>query len=266
MPGTGRVHGAFLDTLFSLEGQVALVTGAARGLGLEMARALAAAGATVLLGGRDQGRLDPAIQQIVEEGGIAASVAFDMDDATATKGAIDAILSAHGRLDILIANAGVRDRTGFAGLSRESFMGLLGTNLVATADLCHRAAQAMAAGGRGGRVVVIGSMISSMAAAGDPAYLAAKAGLTGLVRALAAEHGPQGVTVNELAPGSFATEYNAALAANPQANATVKARTLVERWGKPEEIAAAALFLASPGAGYVTGHRLIVDGGMSVKA
>lgn len=265
MFGRGGGHAAFLSALFSLEGQVALVTGAARGLGLEMARALAAAGATVLLGGRDPTRLEAAVEQIRQDGGIAAPIAFDLDDAPGTAAALQSIASTDGRLDILVANAGVRNRTGFGGFDRGSFMDLLATNLVASGDICHRAAQAMASAGRGGRIIVLGSMVSSMATAGDPAYLAAKAGLTGLVRALAAEYGPMGVTVNEIALGSFTTEYNAALAANPQANSAVQSRTLLERWGKPEEIAAAALFLASSGAAYVTGHRLVIDGGMSLK-
>jgi len=255
-----------VDRLFSLQGQVALVTGAARGLGLEMARALASAGATMLLSGRDAVKLETAAARIGDEGGSAVALPFDLADSEETVRALARIQRDHGRLDILIANAGIRDRTGFAALTRHSFARLLATNLIGTTDLAQRAARMMAEAGRDGRIIIIGSMISSLAAAGDPAYLASKAGLTGMVRALAAEHGRNRITVNDIAPGSFATEFNAALAADDAATAMVRERTVLERWGTPEEIAAAALFLASPGAAYVTGHRLVVDGGMSVKA
>lgn len=254
------------EALFSLNQQVALVTGAAGGLGLEMARALAGAGATVILAGRKIQPLHEAVALIASEGGQAAALPFDLDDEEATAAAIAQIANEWGRLDVLVACAGVRDRTGFAGLTRNSFAQVLHTNLVATADLCHAAAQLMAEGKRGGRIIVIGSMISSLASAMDPAYLASKAGLSGMVRALAVEYGPNGITANEIAPGSFATEYNAGLVAHPEATAMVKARTMVGRWGQPWEIAGAALFLASPSAAYVTGHRLVIDGGMSVKS
>lgn len=254
------------ELLFSLKGQVALVTGAAGGLGLEMARALAGAGAVVRVAGRRAEPLQAAVALIEAEGGQAVALPFDLDDEAQTAAAIEEISREQGRLDILVANAGVRDRTGFAGLSRGSFTKLLQTNLVATTDLAHAAAKLMVAGGQGGRIIVIGSMVSSLASAMDPAYLASKAGLSGIVRALAAEYGPNGITVNEIAPGSFATEYNAALVSMPEATAAVRGRTLVQRWGQPWEIAGAAVFLASPGATYVTGHRLVVDGGMSIKA
>ncbi|HEY6868653.1 MAG TPA: SDR family oxidoreductase [Novosphingobium sp.] len=264
-PGSGLLAGP-LDRLFSLTGQVALVTGAARGLGFEMARALAAAGACVALGGRDPATLEAAVQRLRHEGGRATALPFDMDDASATERALARLAAEHGRLDILVANAGIRDRTGFAGLGRESFARLLHTNLVATTDLAQRAALQIAAGGRGGRVIVVGSMVATRAVAADPGYLASKAGLSGMVLALAAEYGSMGITVNELAPGPFATEYNAAMAADPASAAIVQSRTLLGRWGRPEEIAAAALFLASPGGAFVTGQRLVIDGGMTVKA
>ncbi len=254
------------EALFSLSQQVALVTGAAGGLGLEIARALAGAGARVILAGRKVEPLHAATALIASEGGLAAALPFDLDDEVETAAAIARIASEWGRLDVLVACAGVRDRSGFAGLSRSSFAQVLQTNLVATTDLCHAAGQLMAEGKRGGRIIVIGSMISSLASAMDPAYLASKAGLSGMVRALAAEYGPHGITANEIAPGSFATEYNAGLVAHPEATAMVKARTIAGRWGEPWEIAGAALFLASPSAAYVTGHRLVIDGGMSIKA
>lgn len=266
MTKTEPEPGELARSLFSLEGKVALVTGAGRGLGLQIARALASAGATIVLGGREETRLAQAVRLIADEGARAEACPFDQQDAEETAAAFDRIVQRHGRLDILVANAGARSRTGFAGLDRASFARLLETNLIGTTDLAQRAGKLMSAAGRGGRIIIMGSVVSSLASAADPGYLASKAGLSGMMRALAAEFGPHGITVNEIAPGSFATEFNAASVANEEANARIRARTLLGRWGQPEEIAGAVLFLASPGAAYVTGHRLVVDGGMSVKA
>ncbi len=252
--------------LISLEDHVALVTGAGRGLGLEVARALASAGALVVVAGRDLGRLVSAVRTVESEGGRAEAVEFDLDDPVGAVDVVRHIEARHGRLDILVANAGTRSRSGFAGLTRDSLTALLQTNLVGTTELAVQAGRLMAAGQRGGRIVIIGSVMSSLASAIDPGYQAAKSGLTGMMRALAAELGPDGITVNEVAPGSFATEFNQDAVNDPAVTRHVRSRTLLRRWGEPEEIAGSVLFLASPGASYVTGHRLVVDGGFSVKA
>ena len=259
--------GSFATRLFDLSGQVALVTGAGRGLGRQMARALASAGAMVVLGGRDEAGLGETARLIGAEGGKAEPLPFDIGDGSAVIAAIDGILRSHGRLDILINNAAVRNRTGgFAKLNREGFEEILRINLVAATDLANRAARAMIAGERGGRIINIGSMISNLGDGFDPTYAASKAGLAAMTRALAAEYGPHGITVNEIAPGTFATEYNAAILADEKVSASARKGAMLRRWAEPEEIAAAALFLASPGASFITGVQLLVDGGFSVKA
>ena len=259
--------GSFAARLFDLSGQVALVTGAGQGLGRQMARALGSAGALVVLGGRNGSALAESARLIGEEGGKAEPMPFDIDDGSAVAAALDGIVARHGRLDVLINNAAVRNRgAGFAKLTRESFEALLRTNLVAATDLANRAARVMMAGGQGGRIINIGSMISNLGDSFDPSYAASKAGLAAMTRALAAEYGPHAITVNEIAPGTFATEYNAGILANEKISASAREGAMLRRWAEPEEIAAAALFLASPGASFITGVQLLVDGGFSVKA
>lgn len=257
----GASQGVGLNALFSLQGKVALVTGAGRGLGLAMAGALAAAGAHVLLGGRDGAALAAAVARVREDGGSAEPLAFDVTDQAAVEAAFARIEADHGRLDVLVNNVGARDRRGLFDFDLAAVRRLAEADLIAPFDLARRAARMMIDRGEGGRIVNITSIAGPIADAGDAAYTAAKGGLEALTKALAAELGRHRITVNAVAPGFFATETNAAIVADQQVGDWLRKRTSLGRWGDPAEIGAAVVFLASPAASYVTGHTLAVDGG-----
>jgi gluconate 5-dehydrogenase len=245
---------------FSLDDRIALVTGAGRGLGFEIAKALAAAGARVIVNGRDAGRLDAAVQRIAAAGGKAEAAAFDVGDPAAVAKAVAAIGARHGRLDIVVGNVGLRNRKGLFDFSLDEVRALIEVDLVAGFVLAREAARLMIPR-KTGRIINVTSIAGPLARAGDAAYIAAKGGLTALTRALAAELGPHNITANAVAPGFFATETNAAMVADRETTAWVEKRTPLQRWGRPEEIAGAAVFLASDAASYVSGHVLTVDGG-----
>ena len=238
----------------SLEGRIALVTGAARGLGFAIAQRLARAGASVWLNGRDRAALDDAADRI---GSDARVLAFDIGDDDATAAAFEAL--AEDGLDILVNNVGQRDRRSLAQLRREDMAAMLATNLVAPFDLARRAVPLMEARGYG-RIVNITSIAAEIAR-GDILYTASKGGLAALTRAFAAELGGTGITVNAVAPGYFATEANEEMSTDPGIAQHLERRTSLGRWGDPGEIGGAVAFLASPEASYITGHTLAVDGG-----
>ena len=243
---------------FSLEGRVVLITGARGGLGLEMARGMAAAGALVGINGRDPALVEDAAAGIPN----AFAAPFDITDLAAAAGGIDAVVARHGRLDCLVNNAALRDRRSFQDIAAGDLRGLLETNLVGAYEVSRLAARHME-GRRGGRLIFITSMVGPQSFRGDPAYTASKGGLTALMRALAVELGPKGITANAIAPGFFLTDVNASFFGGPQA-AEVGRRIPLRRWGRPDELVGAAIFLASDAASYVNGHVLTVDAGLSI--
>lgn len=249
---------------FSLENRIAVITGSGRGLGFEIAKAFAEAGAHVWLTGRNAETLEEAADTLRNAGGKADYAAFDIADTAAGSALVRRIMDEFGHLDILVNNVGARDRRPLSEFSDEDVLELIRTDLTSSVSLSRDAAQAMNTNGYG-RIITITSILGHIVRPGDAIYPVAKQGLTGLMRAIAVEYGARGITSNAIAPGMFATETNAALAENPDMVAFAKLRVPLERWGRPDEIAGAALFLASDAASFVNGHVLTVDGGMSVR-
>ncbi|MCO5153895.1 MULTISPECIES: SDR family oxidoreductase [unclassified Shinella] len=249
---------------FSQQGRVALVTGGGRGLGFEIARALAEAGAHVIVTGRTAATLDAAVERITAAGGSATADAFDIADRAAQRATLAGIEESHGRLDVLVNNVGARDRRPLAEMDDAAIDELIRTDLSAAASLSRDAAALMKRNGHG-RLIAITSIGGHVAMPNDGIYPAAKHGLTGLMRSMAVEYAPHGITSNAIAPGWFATETNAALAADEGLMPFVRQRIPAQRWARADEIAGAALFLASDAASFVNGHVLVVDGGMTVR-
>jgi len=248
-----------MPELFSLDGRVALVTGASRGLGFAMARALAGNGATVIVNARDRGALLAAAETVGAE-----AMPFDVTDAAASRAALERIAERHGRLDILVNNAGIQHRRPLVEWADEDFDRVLSVNLSACFRMMRDAVRLMLPN-RFGRIINTGSVAAILGRPTIHAYAAAKAGLHGLTRSAAAEMGRHGITVNAIAPGYFATELNTALMNDEAFTRWVEERTPAGRWARPEELGGAVVFLASDAAAYVNGHVLAVDGGLSVS-
>lgn len=230
-------------------------------MGWEIARAIAEAGATVLLNGRNPEVLRTRVDTLAEGGLSAKAAPFDVADRTAQKVWLD---SQADPIDILVNNVGMRHRKPIEETSPEAFSEMLDVNLTAAYGLARAIAPQMTERGNGA-IVNMTSIAGPFARAGDIAYTAAKGGLEAMTRALAVELGPKGVRCNGIAPGYFSTETNRTMVDSPAVNEFLQSRVPLQRWGAPSEIAGAAVFLASPAASYINGQILTVDGGMTAS-
>ncbi|MCZ4314483.1 SDR family oxidoreductase [Comamonadaceae bacterium G21597-S1] len=248
---------------FSLQGRVALITGSSRGLGAGMALGLAQAGAHVVLNGRNRELLQARQKEITDAGGQASIAAFDVCQRTDADAAIDAITDTHGHLDILINNAVSSASGDFLDTSDEDWRRTLDSALDACFRLSRKAAAGMVARGWG-RIVMISSVNARISRGTNTAYITAKAGLEGLTRGMAVELAAKGVTVNAIAPGYMATDINTTFRADPARYEWIRNRTPMKRWGTPQDLAGAAVFLASDASAFITGQTLVADGGMTI--
>jgi 3-oxoacyl-[acyl-carrier protein] reductase len=240
------------------DGKVAIVTGASRGIGRAIATALAAGGATVVAGARGD-HAQAVADEIGAAGGRAEALALDVTDGEAAAAAVAGVASAHGRLDILVSNAGITRDQLLLRMKRADWDDVLATNLTAAFVLCQAAVRPMLKQ-RSGRIVAISSVVGQMGNAGQANYAASKAGLIGFCKSLAREVGSRNVTVNVVAPGYVETDMTKAIDQTTQQQWATQIP--LGRLGTPADIAAAVCFLASDEASYITGQVLAVNGGM----
>jgi 2-deoxy-D-gluconate 3-dehydrogenase len=243
---------------FSLEGRTALVTGARRGIGAAIAAGYAAAGAELILLARDAA-LEDTLEAIKQNGGEASVVIADFADPAAVEAAATELARTR-RIDILVNNAGTIRRAPAAETTTADWQHVIDVNLNSTWAVTRPIGAAMAER-RTGKIVTIASLLSFQGGIRVPAYTASKHAVAGLTRALAGEWGPAGVQVNAIAPGYISTDNTAELRADPAREAAIRQRIPAGRWGRPEDVVGAAVFLASAAADYVNGHILAVDGG-----
>jgi 3-oxoacyl-[acyl-carrier protein] reductase len=244
--------------MFSLAGRVALVTGASRGIGRAIAMRLAERGALVVAAARGDHALE-AVAEIAASGRLAEAATLDVGDADAVDRLLGDIVKRHGRLDILVSNAGVARDQLLLRMKREEWDEVIKTNLTATFLLAQSAMRPMLKQ-RGGRIIAISSVVGQLGNAGQTNYAASKAGLIGFVKALAREVASRGITVNAIAPGMIDTGMTRAI--GDKRKVDWAEQIPLGRLGTGDDVAAAACFLASDEASYITGHVLAVNGGM----
>jgi 3-oxoacyl-[acyl-carrier protein] reductase len=245
--------------MFSLKGKVALVTGASQGIGHETALALSEAGARVALAARNEEKLAALAQEIAEKDGQAFAVKMDVADTEQIKSGFKSVLEKFGRLDILVNNAAIT-RDGLAmRMKLDDWDAVIRTNLTG-AYLCTQQALPIMMKARTGRIINIASVVAQMGNAGQANYVAAKAGLIGLTKAIAMEISSRNITVNAVAPGFIESPMTDVLSDNVKEE--LKTRIPLGRMGTGRDVAAAIVFLACDEAGYITGHVLDVNGGM----
>jgi gluconate 5-dehydrogenase len=246
-------------TMFDLTGRLALVTGSSRGIGRAIAEGYVAAGARVLINGRDTAAVDAAVKAI---GKNALPAPFDVTSKATVESAIEKIEREIGPVDILVNNAGMQQRAPLVEFPEDGWRKIMATNLDSVFFVTQAVARRMIARSRG-KIVNICSVMSELGRPTIAPYTASKGAVKMLTKAMCAEFAKHGITANGISPGYFGTELNTALMADEKFSAWVCARTPAGRWGKVEELQGAAIFLASDASSFVNGHILFVDGGMT---
>lgn len=249
------------ESLFDLTGRIALVTGSVRGLGLVLARGLGRAGATVVLNGRRRETLEAAVGTLTAEGVHVSGSCFDVTDRRQIVEEVRTIEEQVGPIDILVNNAGIQKRAPLAEMPEATWREVLEVNLTGVFLTTQVVAKGMLERRRG-KIINICSLVSEVGRKTISPYTAAKGGLKMLTRSMAVEWAGSNIQVNGIGPGYFATEMNTALVENPEFDRWLKARTPAGRWGDPEELVGAAIFLASDASSFITGQIIYVDGGV----
>ena len=249
---------------FRLDGRLALVTGSSAGIGLAIARGLAQAGAVVVLNGRDADRLEHTRAALSGEGLAVHARSFDVCDAPAVEAAVASIESEIAPIDILVNNAGIQRRAPFQDFAAEDWQAIMRTNLDSMFTVGQAVARRMVVRQRG-RIINICSVQSELGRPGIAPYTASKGAVKMLTKGMAIDLGPHGINVNGLGPGYFKTELNQKLVDDPAFSAWLINRTPNRRWGDVEELAPAAVFLASDASRFINGHILYVDGGVTAS-
>ncbi|MCU0901460.1 MAG: SDR family oxidoreductase [Cypionkella sp.] len=246
--------------LFDLSGQRALITGSSQGIGFALAQGLAAAGAQVVLNGRDDAKLEQAAAQIPG----SETLAFDATDHTAVRAAVDGFEASGKAIEILVNNAGMQHRAPLEDFPADAFERLLQTNIASVFHVGQAVARHMIARKRG-RIINIASVQTALARPSIAPYTATKGAVGNLTKGMATDWAKHGLNCNAIAPGYFDTPLNAALVADPAFTEWLQKRTPAGRWGNVEELQGACIFLASNAASFVNGHILYVDGGITAS-
>ncbi|MBB5213027.1 glucose 1-dehydrogenase [Microbulbifer hydrolyticus] len=254
----------YLQQQFGLSGKVAMVTGASRGLGKAMALALGRAGARVIVVGSTPTSAENAVRELSAEGIEATALGCDQSVPEQIDTLFREVASRFSRLDILVNNAGTIRRAPAVDYSDDDWNAVMDTNINGVFRMC-RAAGAMMLKQGAGKIINIASLLSFSGGITVPAYAASKGAVSQLTKALANEWASSNIQVNAIAPGYFATDNTANLRADAERNAAISARIPAGRWGNPEDLAGAAVFLASPAADYMNGHIMLVDGGWMAR-
>ena len=251
-------------SLFDLRGQRALVTGSSQGIGLALAQGLAAAGARLVLNGRDKAKLAAAAAGLTAQGHAVDTLAFDATDHAAVRAAVDGFETDVGPITILVNNAGMQHRAPLEDFPAEAFERLLQTNIASVFHVGQAVARHMIARGAG-KIINIASVQSALARPGIAPYTATKGAVVNLTKGMATDWARHGLQCNGLAPGYFDTALNKALVDDPAFTDWLSRRTPSGRWGRVEELVGACIFLASAASSFVNGTTIYVDGGITAS-